>query len=48
VGVLTALTWLRPPPHPFKPFTSYDEGARWVEGQFRPGEYEASSRVRVA
>jgi hypothetical protein len=41
VGVLTALTWVRPPPHPFRPFSSYDEGTRWVESMFRPGELPA-------
>jgi hypothetical protein len=38
VGVLTALSWARPLPHPFRSFTDYDEGARWVEGMFGPGE----------
>lgn len=41
VGVVTALSWARPMPHPFKSFTDYDEGARWVEGMFRPGELAA-------
>jgi hypothetical protein len=41
VGVLTALSWARPLPHPFKSFTDYDEGASWIEGMFRPGELPA-------
>lgn len=32
VGVLTALVWLRPPPHPFRAFADYQEGRRWVLG----------------
>jgi hypothetical protein len=47
VGVITALTWLRPPSHPFRPFSDYAEGARWVEKSFRPGELPAGT-VRVA
>jgi hypothetical protein len=47
VGVLTALTWVRPPPHPFRPFSDYGEGARWTESMFRPGEL-ASAAPRVA
>jgi len=30
VGVLTALTWLKAPVHPFKAFSDYGEGLRWV------------------
>lgn len=37
VGVLTALSWLRPPPHPFKAFVSYDDGERWVLNTLPPG-----------
>jgi hypothetical protein len=40
VGVLTALTWLRPPPHPFKPFSNADEGRRWLEERFEPGRLQ--------
>lgn len=35
-GVLTAISWLRPPPHPFKAFTQYDEGMSWLNGLFDP------------
>jgi hypothetical protein len=38
VGVVTALSWLRPMPHPFRCFSDYEEGARWLESMFRPGE----------
>jgi hypothetical protein len=37
VGVLTALTWIRPAPHPFKAFSNYAEGQRWLEARFEPG-----------
>jgi hypothetical protein len=37
VGVVTALTWLRPAPHPFKAFTDYDEGRSWVLSALPPG-----------
>lgn len=37
VGVLTALTWIRPPPHPFRPFSNYVEGQRWVLDALPPG-----------
>lgn len=30
VGVLTALVWLRPPPHPFRAFSDYNEGRSWA------------------
>lgn len=30
VGVLTALVWLRPPPHPFRAFADYSEGKSWA------------------
>lgn len=30
VGVLTALVWLRPPPHPFRAFADYQQGKQWV------------------
>ncbi len=30
VGVVTAISWIRSPPHPFKAFTSFDDGRRWA------------------
>lgn len=33
-GVLTALNWLKPPPHPVKVFTSTGAAEAWVLGQF--------------
>ncbi len=40
-GVLTALSWLRPPPHPFKAFSNYDDGMKWLKACMDP----ASRRV---
>lgn len=33
-GVLTALNWLKPPPHPVKVFTSTGAAEAWVLGHF--------------
>lgn len=33
-GVVTALTWVRPPPHPVKVFASLAEAEPWVLGHF--------------
>ena len=30
VGVMTALNWLTPPPHPVKVFRDYQEGETWA------------------
>jgi hypothetical protein len=47
-GVLTALTWLRPTPHPFKAFSSYEDGERWLRNRFTPSELAPSAGRRVA
>jgi len=44
-GVLTALAWLRPPPHPFKAFSNFDEGERWLVSCFAPELREQLRRV---
>lgn len=44
-GVLTALTWLRPAPHPSKAFSNYDEGERWLLSRFEPALQERIRRV---
>lgn len=33
-GILTALNWLKPPPHPVKVFSSITEAERWVLQHF--------------
>jgi hypothetical protein len=35
-GVLTALNWLKPPPHPVKVFRAVDAAETWVLGHFTP------------
>ena len=45
VGVLTALTWLKPPPHPFRAFSSYDDGLSWVTQLLPVGSVRASSKA---
>jgi hypothetical protein len=35
-GVLTALQWVRPPPHPVRTFATLPEGEAWLLQHFRP------------
>jgi len=37
VGVLTALNWLMPPPHPAKVFSDFEEGEAWVRARLGIG-----------
>lgn len=35
-GIVTALNWLKPTPHPFKVFSRFTEAERWVVQHFSP------------
>ncbi|WP_437576164.1 hypothetical protein [Sorangium sp. So ce887] len=35
-GILTALNWMKPPPHPVKVFSSITDAERWVLQHFSP------------
>ena len=44
-GVLTAINWLKPPPHPVKVFRAEEEAEAWVLAHFSP---EMRARVPPA
>lgn len=45
VGVITAMTWLKAPIHPFQCFTDYDEGLRWVAARLPAGAVQLPRRA---
>jgi len=47
-GVLTALNWLKPPPHPVKVFLSTDLAEAWVLTHFSREMREAVKRASVS
>ena len=46
-GVLTALNWLKPPPHPVKVFLSVDQAEAWVLLHFAPALLELVAKASV-
>lgn len=44
-GVLTALNWLKPPPHPVKVFLSIDAAEEWVLSHFSTEMCERVARA---